>query len=251
MASKKGINWDEQPLGRLNDDTLARKLGVSRTTVREARLLRGIGQPVRTYRRGIGGRILELLKDGKCYSVKQLSEELDSVETWVRAKVNQLVAAGAAERHKVGYPTQSVYSLPGVKYVKPSPFTGTTKASMKATEREQAHNQFTELGEDILEPGSFSFIEYDTEDRSDAFYCKRKRQQVTLQHCVTLFGEIHAYGRKDEKCYKCEQGAAHRLKHCYELEPTSDFINDVLRVATIGSTVSEGRLCRAMEAKKR
>jgi DNA-binding Lrp family transcriptional regulator len=251
MAKRKGINWDEQPLGRLNDDTIARKLGVSRTTVREARLHRGIGQAIRTYNRGIGAKILAILADGKCYSVKDLSERLDSVETWVRSKTNQLVAAGKVEKHAVGWPKRNVYSLPGVKYVKPSAFTGNAAPTMKATEAERAFSQMQEIGDDLLEPGSFSFIEYDTEDRSDAFYCKRKRKKVTLQHCVTLFGEIHAYERKGEKCYKCEQGAAHRLKHCYELEPTPAFINDVLKVATGGSSASEARLCYAMEAKKR
>lgn len=42
MAANKGINWDDQPLGKMPDARLARKLGVGQTTVCEARKRRGI-----------------------------------------------------------------------------------------------------------------------------------------------------------------------------------------------------------------
>jgi len=36
------INWDEQPLGNVNDSELARQLGVTPGSVRQARIRRGI-----------------------------------------------------------------------------------------------------------------------------------------------------------------------------------------------------------------
>jgi hypothetical protein len=42
MAARKGINWDEQPLGKVSDNELARLLGVSRNNVSVARRRRGI-----------------------------------------------------------------------------------------------------------------------------------------------------------------------------------------------------------------
>lgn len=43
MALRVGTNWDRQPLGKVSDAELARKLGLCRNTVRAARMCRGIG----------------------------------------------------------------------------------------------------------------------------------------------------------------------------------------------------------------
>jgi hypothetical protein len=42
MAAKKGINWDEQPLGEVYDKELARKLNIDSSSVVNARIRRGI-----------------------------------------------------------------------------------------------------------------------------------------------------------------------------------------------------------------
>lgn len=249
MAKRKGINWNEQPLGVVNDGVLARRLGVSVPTVRQARARRGIGARKREYVQGVSASILELISDGECWRVSEIARALDRVDTWVRYKLNQMMTDGQVIRHQVGSKRQYVYSLPGVKYKRRAAFIGTAKATLTATERERTAQYYVE-GEDLLEPGTVSFIDYDTEDRSDAFYCSRKRKTVTLAHCVELFGEIHAYQRKDEKCYGCSVGAMHRLQHCYELDACEEYINDVLRVAVDNNTAAEARLCRAMERKQ-
>lgn len=42
MSSKKKINWNKQPLGKVSDRSLAKKLGVAQPTVWRARTSRGI-----------------------------------------------------------------------------------------------------------------------------------------------------------------------------------------------------------------
>ena len=37
-----GFNWNRQPLGKISDSALAKRLGVSKTAVRKARIARGI-----------------------------------------------------------------------------------------------------------------------------------------------------------------------------------------------------------------
>jgi hypothetical protein len=41
-VTARGINWDAQPLGRMTDGALAKRLGVARATVYGARTFRGI-----------------------------------------------------------------------------------------------------------------------------------------------------------------------------------------------------------------
>ena len=40
---RRNINWDNQPLGEMFDPVIAKRLGVNTTTVRRARVRRGIG----------------------------------------------------------------------------------------------------------------------------------------------------------------------------------------------------------------
>lgn len=52
---RRGVDWDELPLGECSDATLARQLGCARSTVREARVRRGRGAYT-----GDAGRQMEL-----------------------------------------------------------------------------------------------------------------------------------------------------------------------------------------------
>lgn len=44
--AKRGINWDEVPLGRVPDDDLARRYGVTRQAVQKQRTARGIAAAI-------------------------------------------------------------------------------------------------------------------------------------------------------------------------------------------------------------
>ena len=53
MSQKKGIDWDEQPLGKVSDASLAKTMGVSTQTVGAARRYRNIKPFVKCSRKGI------------------------------------------------------------------------------------------------------------------------------------------------------------------------------------------------------
>lgn len=226
VMPKAACDWSKQPLGLVPDRELAEHLGVSVVTVRRQRHKAGklqLDMSVRT-------KIIDLLSTGDALSPTDIAEALDKATTWIQKKLHQLVRDGDVWRHKAsrGYR----YTLAGVKMKRISAFNGSKPAEMKATP-----NEGSALGGDacddlVIEPGCVNFIEYDTEDRSDAFYCKRKREAVTLRHCVELFGEVHAMQASHAVCWACQQGAQNRLTHCFDLTPTSSFVSDVLHIAT-------------------
>ena len=137
MGKRRNIDWDAVPLGEHTDLEIAEMLGCSHTSVRAARLNRGIANPNRRRERSIDARVLAVLSDGQCHSVSELCDQLGKAANQMRLKLWQLVADGKIERHAIGGVTRFVYSLPGVTYRRKSPLNGTAKASIKANEREQ------------------------------------------------------------------------------------------------------------------
>ena len=240
---KAACDWSKQPLGLVPDEVLADQLGVSIHTVKRQRHRAGIFH----IDMGTGKRILNELSGGEALSAADLAEKLGKADTWIQKKLRELSDAGQVWRHKArrGY----VYTLAGVKYRHLSPFNGSLQPTMKAADGEAGSLSGRSCDDPVVEPGCVSLIEYDTEDRSDAFYCRRKRHKVTLQHCVDLFGEVHAMHKTTTPCWECTQGAVNRLRHCFDIEPNPQRITDLLQVATEsrGRGAAEARLTRALE----
>lgn len=240
---KPTCDWTKQPLGLVPDEVLAERLGVSIHTVRRQRQRAGILM----IDMDIDKKIVNALSGGVALSAAELAERFDKQTTWIHRKLVALVARGAIWRHKCG--RGHVYTLAGVKFRHLSPFNGSEQATLKAKDNEGSALDGNACSDPVVDVGTVSFMDYDTEDRSDAFYCVKKRKTITLRHCIDLFGEVHAMHKTHTACWECPQGARHRLEHCYEIEAGADLINDLLRVATKGDRQSEGRLSRAMESK--
>ena len=240
---KAHTDWSKQPLGLMPDSELAERLGVSVHTVRRQRLRHGI----RKLDMHICDDITKALRERGAMSAADLADLLSKQVSWVYKKITQMVHAGDVWRHRAG--RGYMYTLAGQKYVNKSAINGGVPCTMTAREDEASPLRGTYCDDDVVDWSCVSFIDYDTEDRSDSFKCKRKRQTLTLRHCVELFGEVHAMRKKGTACWGCPQGAHIRLRHCYDLEPTKQRIRDALQVATEGSDKNhaEARLLRAYD----
>ena len=240
---KAACDWSKQPLGLVPDEVLAEQLGVSIHTVKRQRHRAGI----LFIDMDIKKRIADALANRQAMTVNDLADALDKQTTWIQRNCKEMAKAGTLWRHKAG--RGYVYTLAGVKYRHLSPFNGSQKAALKASPDEGSALGGRMCDDPVVAVGSVSLIDLDTEDRSDAFQCRRKRQRVTLRHCIDLFGEVHAMRKTHTKCWECGQGATNRLRHCFDLEPSAQLVNDVLQVATEGQHRSraEARLLRAVE----
>ncbi len=240
---KQTVDWTKQPLGLVPDADLAERLGVSVHTVRRQRQRRGILH----LDMDIEQRIADALAQSDApLTVKQLAEMLEKQDTWIQRKMLGMLKQGTVWRHRSG--RGYVWTIAGKK-LKRHALKGMVKATLKATPDEAAQLHGTACDDPVVDWGTVSFMDYDTEDRSDAFRCKRKRQTITLRHCIELFSEVHAMNSRHTACWKCPQGAHNRLRHCFDIDPTTAQISDALQVATGGSdrAQAEARLMRAYD----
>lgn len=103
----KGVNWDAQPLGRVSDRELARRLGVDRSTVGKARKRRGIDEWRPTWTPPDPG-IADHAQPAKAASVRAVLE-LGSIEAAADAlgksaeRVRDDLTAAERQAARVGY----------------------------------------------------------------------------------------------------------------------------------------------------
>ena len=72
----------------------------------------------------------------------------------------------------------------------------------------------------------------DQEDKSNSFPCKAKRRRITTRRCLEDFTDTHAHKDKQSKCYKCRQGAAHRIQYAFSVEPTEQRIDAIIAISS-------------------
>ncbi len=244
MGAIKNIDWDAQPLGLLPDLYIADNLGVACSTVRYHRKRRGLPHPSRSRRAGLPLRIYELLTNLLPWSTSQIGEALGCDPNRLRSTLHEMAERGDIKRHRSRSHSTLHWALPGVAIENTKRFKGYTKPSTRATYREAT--QEWETSDPVLDPGTCRLVDVVAEDRSDRFTCKRKRRSVSLQDCINTFGEVHAYRKTESKCYGCDLGALHRLRHCYDIEPTDRLVGDMVKTVTKGCKFAELRIERAM-----
>jgi len=72
----------------------------------------------------------------------------------------------------------------------------------------------------------------DKEDKSDGFSCKAKRRRITIRRCLEDFTDTHAHKDKRSKCYKCRQGAGHRVRFAFNIEATEQRIDAIISISS-------------------
>ena len=244
MSARKNINWKDQPLGILPDVYIAENVGVATSTVRYQRRQRGIAHPTRSKKAGLPLRIYELLTNLRPWSTSQIGDALGCDPNRLRSTLHEMAERGDIKRHRDRSHSTLHWALPGVEIKNTKRFKGYTKPSTRATYREAT--QEWETSDPVLDPGTCRLVGFANEDRSDRFTCTRKGRAVSLQECINLFGEVHAYRKTESTCYGCAVGALHRLRHCYDIEPTDRLVGDMVKTVTKGCKVAEMRIERAM-----
>ena len=245
LPGRQHINWDEQPLGLVPDKELADRLGVSVYTVRRQRHKAGILH----LDMSLEEKIKDALSGSVSLSAAEIADMFGKQTDWVQKKLTAMMKAGLLWRHKAG--RGYVYTLRGVAYKKLSAINGTAPLSMKARPDEAGPLVGHMCDDPVVDVGSVSLAGLDEHDRSDHYFCHRKRQHMTLRQCIELFGEMHAVRNTRSHCWKCKHGASNRLRHCYGLEPSKQHIDDLIAVASgySGNIAAENRLLRAADEK--
>lgn len=250
QTAKKNIDWTSVPLGIVADSVIAARLNVTRNTVRYQRERRGLDKPPTPPKAGLARKVYFLLSDCKAHTVDELCDETGCAVARMRSLLVDLLSRGIVRKWPAVRRKPLQYSLIGVHQIDKHS-TAFHGATMRATQIEQRID--FDVRDPVVEPSTCQLIEYDTEDRSDAFFCCRKQQQVTLAHCVELFTEVHAYLKRTAICMGCQQGAINRLRHCYEVEPSQSLVSDLLDTVLNERkrSAAESRLMLAMERGKK
>lgn len=243
MGAPKGIDWSNQPLGLIPDVDLARQLGVCTSTIRYHRKQQGIKHPNYSNRAGLPLRVLRLLRDCKPWNTSQIVEALDCDPGRLRSLLHEMCERGEIKRHRERSHTTLYWALPHVEIGSLPRYKRDSRPSMKATYTEAT--QEWSVADPVVDVGAVALVGIVQEDQSDRFRCTRKRRDVSLQECINLFGDVHAYERSGEPCFGCKVGAMNRVRHCYELEPTDQVVADMLRSVTKNCRFSTRRLERA------
>lgn len=245
MSARKNINWDDQPLGIIPDRLIAEALGVAASTVRYQRNQKGIEHPNTVKRAGLPRRVYSLLSNMQPWSTAEIGKALDADPARLRSTLHEMAERGEISRHKSQHHSTLHWALKGVDFSNTKRYAAHVRPTMTATYREA--KQEWETSDPVIDPGTVALVDIVDDDRSAVFYCKPRKQKKTLRECITEFCEAHALRKKSDKCWGCEVGAIHRLRHCYEIDPTEQNISDMVLSVTRENKAAEKRLERALQ----